>query len=181
VPFDEFAQAQPLIQLTHQQAQGKEVAFRGDACFRQAGDLRVGQKREAKYAIRLPANDNLKRKIAQLLTRPVGRAQAGSCDGLPKTTACRRSALAGSRMLSASGWGWDAVKGWAAAADDPAGGRTPRQEPACCRAAVPGLGAWPTARAVPAKVPDAWSGRAWMTLERKCQILADWPDLAKWI
>jgi hypothetical protein len=50
-----------------------------------------------------------------------------------------------------------------------------------CRAAVPGLGAWPTARAVPAKVPDAWSGRAWMTLERKCQILADWPDLAKWI
>jgi Transposase DDE domain group 1 len=26
-----------------------------------------------KYAIRLPTNDNLERKVAQLLTRPVGR------------------------------------------------------------------------------------------------------------
>ena len=31
------------------------------------------EKREPKYAIRLPANDNLERKIAQLLNRPVGR------------------------------------------------------------------------------------------------------------
>jgi hypothetical protein len=44
-----------LPEIERQQAQGKEVAFRGDA------------------AIRLPANDNLQRKIMELLTRPVGR------------------------------------------------------------------------------------------------------------
>ena len=32
-----------------------------------------GEEREAKYAIHLPANDHLERKVAQLLTRPLGR------------------------------------------------------------------------------------------------------------
>ncbi len=31
------------------------------------------EEREVRYAIRLPANDNLERDIAELLTRPVGR------------------------------------------------------------------------------------------------------------
>jgi hypothetical protein len=31
------------------------------------------EERDVKYAIRLPANDNLQRKITELLTRPVGR------------------------------------------------------------------------------------------------------------
>jgi hypothetical protein len=55
------------------QAQGKEVAFRGDAAFAKPELYESVEEREAKYAIRLPANDNLERKVAQLLTRPVGR------------------------------------------------------------------------------------------------------------
>ena len=31
------------------------------------------EERDVKYAIRLPANDNLQRNIRELLTRPVGR------------------------------------------------------------------------------------------------------------
>jgi hypothetical protein len=43
----------------------------------QSWDFKSGgealEEREVKYAIRLPANDNLERDIAELLTRPVGR------------------------------------------------------------------------------------------------------------
>jgi Transposase DDE domain group 1 len=62
-----------LPEIDRQQAQGKEVAVRGDAAFAKPELYESVEKREAKYAIRLPANDNLERKIAQLLTRPVGR------------------------------------------------------------------------------------------------------------
>jgi Transposase DDE domain group 1 len=62
-----------LPEIDRQQAQGKEVAFRGDAAFAKPEIYESVEEREAKYAIRLPANDNLERKVAQMLTRPVGR------------------------------------------------------------------------------------------------------------
>jgi hypothetical protein len=62
-----------LPEIDRQQAQGKEVAFRGDAAFAKPVVYESVEEREAKYAIRLPANDNLERKISELLTRPVGR------------------------------------------------------------------------------------------------------------
>ena len=41
------------------------------------------EQRQVKYVIRLPANDNLERKVVQLLTRPVGRPRHK-----PLVTAC---------------------------------------------------------------------------------------------
>jgi hypothetical protein len=61
-----------LPEIDRQQAQGKEVAFRGDAAFAKPELYERMEEREVKYAIRLPANDNLQRKITELLTRPVG-------------------------------------------------------------------------------------------------------------
>jgi hypothetical protein len=52
---------------------GKEVAFRGDAAFAKPEIYEPLEERTVKYAVRLPANDNLQRKIAALLIRPVGR------------------------------------------------------------------------------------------------------------
>jgi len=62
-----------LSEIDRQQAQSKEVAFRGDAAFAKPELYQALEEREVKYAIRLPANDNLQRNIAELLTRPVGR------------------------------------------------------------------------------------------------------------
>ena len=61
-----------LPEIDRQQAQGKEVA----SAVTPPSSSRIYEsveEREAKYAIRLPANDNLERNVAQLLTRPVGR------------------------------------------------------------------------------------------------------------
>src|ERR1039458_6810281 len=62
-----------LSEIDRQQAQSKEVAFRGDAAFAKPELYQAMEERDVKYAIRLPANDNLQRNIAELLTRPVGR------------------------------------------------------------------------------------------------------------
>ena len=62
-----------LPEVERQQAQGRDVAFRGDAAFAKPELYGALEEREVKYAIRLPANDNLQRKITELLTRPVGR------------------------------------------------------------------------------------------------------------
>jgi hypothetical protein len=62
-----------LPEIDRQQAQSKEVAFRGDAAFAKPELYQALEEREVKYAIRLPANDNLQRNIAELLTRPIGR------------------------------------------------------------------------------------------------------------
>jgi Transposase DDE domain group 1 len=62
-----------LSEIDRQQAQSKEVAFRGDAAFAKPELDQALEERDVKYAIRLPANDNLQRNIAELLTRPVGR------------------------------------------------------------------------------------------------------------
>ena len=49
------------------------MAFRGDAAFAKPEIYEALEAREVKYAIRLPANDNLQRNITELLKRPVGR------------------------------------------------------------------------------------------------------------
>jgi hypothetical protein len=62
-----------LPEIERQQQRGKEVVFRADAAFAKPELYEALEEREVKYAIRLPANDNLQRNIAGLLTRPVGR------------------------------------------------------------------------------------------------------------
>jgi hypothetical protein len=62
-----------LPEIDRLQAQGKEVAFRGDAAFAKPELYAALEERGVRYAVRLPANDNVERKIAELLTRPVGR------------------------------------------------------------------------------------------------------------
>jgi hypothetical protein len=62
-----------LPEIERQQRQGKEVVFRADAAFAKPEIYEALEQREVKYAIRLPANDNLERDIAELLIRPVGR------------------------------------------------------------------------------------------------------------
>src|SRR5262244_1034026 len=62
-----------LPEIDRQQAQGKEVAFRGDAAFAKPELYEGLEAREVKYAIRLPANEILERNITELLRRPLGR------------------------------------------------------------------------------------------------------------
>src|ERR1700730_12640065 len=62
-----------LPEIKRQQALGKEVVFRADAAFAKPELYEALEERDVKYAIRLPANDNLQRNITELLTRPVGR------------------------------------------------------------------------------------------------------------
>jgi hypothetical protein len=62
-----------LPEIERQQRLGREVVFRADAAFAKPELYEALEERDVKYAIRLPANDNLQRNIAELLTRPVGR------------------------------------------------------------------------------------------------------------
>jgi len=62
-----------LPEIDQQQAQGRDVAFRGDAAFAKPELYEALEERDVKYAIRLPANHNLQRNVTELLTRPVGR------------------------------------------------------------------------------------------------------------
>jgi Transposase DDE domain group 1 len=62
-----------LPEIERQQTLGKEVVFRADAAFAKPELYQALEERDVKYAICLPANDNLQRNIAELLTRPVGR------------------------------------------------------------------------------------------------------------
>jgi Transposase DDE domain group 1 len=60
-------------EIERQQRLDKEVVFRADAAFAKPELYEALEERTVKYAIRLPANDNLQRNITELLTRPVGR------------------------------------------------------------------------------------------------------------
>jgi Transposase DDE domain group 1 len=60
-------------EIERQQRLDKEVVFRADAGFAKPELYEALEERTVKYAIRLPANDNLQRNITELLTRPVGR------------------------------------------------------------------------------------------------------------
>jgi len=62
-----------LPEIEQQQKLGKEVVFRADAAFAKPEIYEALEERGVKYAIRIPANDNLERDIAELLPRPVGR------------------------------------------------------------------------------------------------------------
>jgi len=62
-----------LPEIERQQKLGKEVVFRADAAFAKPEIYEALEERGVKYAIRIPANDNLERDIAELLPRPVGR------------------------------------------------------------------------------------------------------------
>jgi len=62
-----------LPEIERQQRLVKVVVFRADAAFAKPELYEALEERQVKYVIRLPANDNLERKVAQMLTRPVGR------------------------------------------------------------------------------------------------------------
>jgi hypothetical protein len=62
-----------LPEIERQQELGKEVVFRADAAFAKPEIYETLEERGVKYAIQLPANDNLLRDIEELRTRPVGR------------------------------------------------------------------------------------------------------------
>ncbi len=62
-----------LPEIERQQQLGKEVVFRADAAFAKPEIYEALEERGVKYAIRIPANENLERDIAELLTRPVGK------------------------------------------------------------------------------------------------------------
>jgi hypothetical protein len=62
-----------LPEIERQQRMGKEIAFRADAAFAKPEIYDALEERGVKYAIRIPANNNLERDIAELLPRPVGR------------------------------------------------------------------------------------------------------------
>ncbi|MGA2880750.1 MAG: IS1380 family transposase [Bryobacteraceae bacterium] len=62
-----------LPEVERQQKHGNEVVVRADAAFAKPEIYEALESREVNYAIRIPANENLDRDIAELLPRPVGR------------------------------------------------------------------------------------------------------------
>ena len=62
-----------LPEIEGQQKQGKEVVVQADAAFAKPEIYEALEERGVNYAIRIPANENLERDIAELLPRPVGR------------------------------------------------------------------------------------------------------------
>jgi hypothetical protein len=60
-------------EIEHQKAEDKEVTFRADAAFAKPEIYEAPEELGAKYAMRIPANENLERDITELLARPVGR------------------------------------------------------------------------------------------------------------
>ncbi len=60
-------------EIERQQKLGKEVVLRAGAAFAKPEIYEAKEARGVKYALRIPANENLERDITELLTRPVGR------------------------------------------------------------------------------------------------------------
>jgi hypothetical protein len=65
-----------LPEIERQQRMGKEMVFRADAAFAKPEIYEALEERGVKYAIRIPANDNLERDVAELVPRRVGRPSA---------------------------------------------------------------------------------------------------------
>jgi Transposase DDE domain len=61
-----------LPEIERQQRQGKNVVFRADAALVKLEIFEALEQRGVKYAIRVRANENLERDVAELLLRPVG-------------------------------------------------------------------------------------------------------------
>ena len=62
-----------LSEIERQQQQGKDVVVRADTAFAKPELYEALEKRNVRYAIRIPSNDILERAVAELLTRSVGR------------------------------------------------------------------------------------------------------------
>ena len=62
-----------MPEIERPQKLGREVVFRADAAFAKPEIYKALEERGVKYAICIPANENLERDLAELLTRPVGR------------------------------------------------------------------------------------------------------------
>ena len=62
-----------LPEIERQQAEGKQVAFRGDAAFAKPEIYEAAEERGVQYAIRIPANKSLELEIEDILFRPPGR------------------------------------------------------------------------------------------------------------
>ena len=87
-----------LPEIERQQAEGKQVAFRGDAAFAKPEVYEASEERGVQYAIRIPANKSLELEIGRHLVSAAGKACVltwnGSADGLPCPVArksCARS------------------------------------------------------------------------------------------
>ena len=63
-----------LPEIERQHRLGKEVAFRADAPLAKPEIYETPESRGVKYAIRIPADENLEWDVAELLPRPVGRS-----------------------------------------------------------------------------------------------------------
>jgi Transposase DDE domain group 1 len=70
-----------LPEIERQQERGKEVVFRGDAAFAQPELYEALEERDVKYAIRLPANDNLQGNIREMTQATI---RSGLSNAAPK-------------------------------------------------------------------------------------------------
>lgn len=70
----------PEIQRQHKR--GKEVVVRADAAFAKPEIYETLEQLGVDYAIRIPANENLERDIAEFLPRPVGRPSKQAPGGI---------------------------------------------------------------------------------------------------
>jgi hypothetical protein len=73
VPSAEGWEEVLLPEIERQQKQGKDVVVRADAAFAKPELYEALEKRNVRYAIRIPSNDILEREVEELLRRPVGR------------------------------------------------------------------------------------------------------------
>ncbi len=62
-----------LPEIERQKAERKQVALRADAAFAKPEIYEALEERRVVYAIRIPANESLEWKIAELLFQPPGR------------------------------------------------------------------------------------------------------------
>jgi hypothetical protein len=125
-----------LPEIDRQQAQDKEVAFRGDAAFARPEVYEAHEARQVKYAIRLPANANLEGRTTKLLICP-------ACGESSDPAAVRRHARQGGGAAVADGI--EGGPSFADFGDESRGGtgvyestgQTAFPEPTCPREAIP--------------------------------------------
>jgi hypothetical protein len=94
-----------LPEIDRQQKLGRQVVFRADAAFAKPQIYEALDERGVEYTIRIPANQNLERDIAELLTRPVGRPSHKPMvcyQGFPYQAASGRQRRGWWRMLSST-------------------------------------------------------------------------------
>jgi Transposase DDE domain group 1 len=70
---DEGCEEVLMPEIERQRRWGREAVFRADAAFAKPEIYEALEERGVMYAIRLPANANWERDIAEVLTRPMGR------------------------------------------------------------------------------------------------------------